>query len=222
MPQPEGQEAPYGDAQATAVAPEATNAAATQDAPAWGQLRLELGGGWGHAFPRAPCSGDCGEGLRPGTGYELRAFVRWRMIGFGIVRESATFPWNIKAPEYSAPGASITSGATMAAFRIWTFERAAINPLFQVGVGSASYTVNEPGGVCTMNPGAAFQAGVGLDVRLLPFLKYNVAWSVRTSPPEVYCNWTIKHPRGVPVPPEFAVTTQTLTMGATLVLGEGW
>jgi hypothetical protein len=110
----------------------------------------------------------------------------------------------------------------MGIFRIWAFERAAINPYLQLGVGSASYEVNEPGGVCTMNPGAAWQVGAGLDVTLLPFVKYSLSYSARTSPPEVYCNWTIKHPGGVPPPPDYAVTAQTLSMGATFVLGQGW
>lgn len=185
-------------------------------------VRLELGGGWGHAFPGAPCSGDCGEGLRPGTGWQLYGFARYRMVGFGVVHESATFPWAIDAPSYSAPGASITTGATYASFRAWLFEQGVVNPYVQIGVGSAHYDVNEPGGVCEMNPGMAWQGGVGLDVRILRSVKYNIAWSTRTGAPEVVCNWALKHPSGVPVPPDRAVTTHTLTMGAAIVIGDGW
>jgi hypothetical protein len=188
----------------------------------WQAVRLELGGGWGHAFPGAPCTGDCGEGLRPGTGWLVQGFVRFHHVGFGVVHESSTFPWAIDAPSYRAPGASITTGATYGAFRAWLFESAVLNPYVQVGIGSANYEVNEPGGVCQMNPGMAWQGGVGLDVRVLRSIKYNIAWSTRTGAPEVVCNWSLKHPSGVPVPPDRAVTAHMLTMGASIVIGDGW
>jgi hypothetical protein len=164
--------------------------------------------------------GNCGEGLRPGTAWELRGFVRYRWMGVGVVRESATFPWAIHAASYQAPGATISTGATYGAFRAWLLERAVLNPYLQFGIGAADYKVNEPGGVCDMNPGAAWQGGAGLDIQLA-FVKYNIAWSTRTAAPEVICNWNVQHPSGVPVPPERAVTTHTLSVGASLVLGDG-
>jgi opacity protein-like surface antigen len=188
----------------------------------WKAVRLELGGGWGHAFPGTPCTGDCGAGLRPGTGWLVQGFARYGHVGFGLVHESATFPWAIDAPSYKAPGASITTGATYGSFRAWLYENAVVNPYMQVGIGAANYEVNEPSGVCQMNPGMAWQGGVGLDVRVLRSVKYNIAWSTRTGAPEVVCNWSLKHPSGVPVPPDRAVTTHSLTMGASIVIGDGW
>jgi hypothetical protein len=197
-------------------------AQATDTDSAWRALRLELGGSYGHAFPGDPCLTGCGRGLRAGSGWELRALLRWKRLGVGVVRESARFPWAIEEASYHAPGAVISTGATLIAFRAWLFERARFNPYLQLGAGSADYGISEPGGVCSMNPGTAWQGGVGVDVQVIPMLKYNVAWSSRTSAPEVICNWSIQHPSGVPVPPDFVATTHTMSMGLTVVLGDRW